>query len=34
MITIRLSGKPGSGINHVINSDGDAVIDKRKAMVN
>jgi hypothetical protein len=33
MITIRLSGQPGSGIGHVINGQGDAVIEKKKAIV-
>ncbi|HEY5913184.1 MAG TPA: coagulation factor 5/8 type domain-containing protein [Verrucomicrobiae bacterium] len=34
MVTIRLSGRPNSGINHVINGTGDAVIATRKAIVN
>jgi hypothetical protein len=34
MVTIRLSGQPNSGINHVINGTGDAVITTRKAIVN
>ncbi len=33
MVTIRLSGKPNSGIRHVINGTGDAVITNRKATV-
>jgi hypothetical protein len=33
MVTIRLSGQPGSGINHVINQTGDPVITTRKAQV-
>jgi hypothetical protein len=35
MITIRLSGQPGSGILHVINRAGDAVLtpEKKKAIV-
>jgi hypothetical protein len=33
MVTIRLSGQPGSGIGHVINNQGDAVITRRKATV-
>jgi hypothetical protein len=33
MTTIRLSGKPNSGINHVINDEGDPVITTRKAVV-
>ena len=35
MITIRLSGQAGSGINHVINRQGDAVLtpEKKKAIV-
>jgi hypothetical protein len=32
-VTIRLSGRPNSGINHVINGTGAAVITTRKAMV-
>ncbi len=34
MVTIRLSGRPNSGINHVISGTGDAVITTRKAIVN
>jgi hypothetical protein len=34
MVTIRLSGRPNSGIKHVINGAGDAVITTRKAIVN
>jgi len=33
MVTIRLSGRPNSGINHVINGTGGAVITTRKAIV-
>lgn len=33
MVTIRLSGQPNSGINHVINGRGSAVITTRKAIV-
>lgn len=33
MVTIRLSGRPNSGIKHVINGTGDPVITTRKAMV-
>ena len=33
MVTIRLSGKPNSGIKHVINGTGDSVITTRKAIV-
>jgi len=33
MTTIRLNGRPGSGINHVINADGAAVITTKKAQV-
>jgi len=33
MVTIRLGGKPDSGINHVINDRGEAVITTRKAIV-
>jgi hypothetical protein len=33
MVTIRLSGKPNSGINHVINGTGASVISTRKATV-
>ena len=33
MVTIRLSGKPNSGINHVINGRGSPVITTRKAIV-
>jgi hypothetical protein len=33
MVTIRLSGRPNSGINHVINGRGGAVITTRKAVV-
>ena len=33
MVTIRLSGRPNSGINHVINGQGAAVITTRKAIV-
>ncbi len=33
MVTIRLSGRPNSGINHVINGRGAAVITSRKAVV-
>lgn len=34
MITLRLGGKPGSGINHVINANGAAVISTNEARVN
>jgi hypothetical protein len=34
MVTIRLSGRPNSGINHVINGTGGAGITTRKATVN
>jgi hypothetical protein len=33
MVTIRLSGQRGSGMNHVINGTGEAVISTRKATV-
>ena len=33
MVTIRLSGRPNSGMNHVINGTGGAVITTRKAIV-
>ncbi len=33
MVTIRLSGRPNSGMNHVINGRGGAVITTRKAIV-
>lgn len=33
MVTIRLSGRPNSGINHVINGSGASVITTRKAIV-
>lgn len=33
MVTIRLSGRPNSGINHVINGLGSSVITTRKAVV-
>jgi hypothetical protein len=33
MVTIRLSGKKGSGINHIINGRGAAVITTRKAVL-
>jgi len=33
MVTIRLAGRPGSGIYHVINGAGAAVISTRKAIV-
>ena len=33
MVTIRLSGQPNSGINHVINGKGSPVITTRKALV-
>jgi hypothetical protein len=33
MVTIRLGGKPNSGINHVINGRGPAVITARKAVM-
>jgi hypothetical protein len=33
MVTIRLSGRPNSGINHVINGKGSPVITTRKAIV-
>jgi hypothetical protein len=35
LVTIRLNGKPGSGIRHVINGRGDAVVtpEKKKANV-
>ena len=33
MVTIRLGGRPNSGINHVINGTGAAVITRRKAVV-
>jgi hypothetical protein len=33
MVTIRLGGRPNSGINHVINGTGDPVISTRKATV-
>lgn len=31
LVTIRLTGKPGSGMRHVLNGTGDAVITTRKA---
>ncbi len=34
MVTIRLAGRRGSGINHVINGTGAAVITTRKATAN
>ena len=34
MVTLRLNGRPGSGINHVLNDQGDAVIDTKIARVN
>jgi hypothetical protein len=34
MVTLRFGGKPNSGINHVINNDGDSVITRRMAKVN
>jgi hypothetical protein len=33
MVTIRLTGRPNSGINHVINGTGESVITTRKAIV-
>jgi CubicO group peptidase (beta-lactamase class C family) len=33
MVTIRLGGRAGSGINHVINDAGDPVITRQKAIV-
>lgn len=33
MVTIRLSGRPNSGMNHVINGRGGAVVTTRKATV-
>jgi len=33
LVTIRLSGKPNSGMNHVINGRGPAVVTTRKAVV-
>ena len=35
MVTVRLSGQPGSGIMHVINREGDAVLtpEKKKSIV-
>jgi hypothetical protein len=33
MVTIRLSGRPNSGINHIINGKGSPVITTRKAVV-
>jgi hypothetical protein len=33
MITVRLNGKPGSGINHVLNGTGAAVITTKTAML-
>jgi hypothetical protein len=33
MITLRFGGKPGSGINHVINGNGTAVISAKEARV-
>jgi hypothetical protein len=33
MVTIRLNGKPASGIRHVINGTGDSVITTEKAIV-
>ena len=33
IVTIRLNGKPGSGIKHVINGTGEAVISTQKAKV-
>jgi hypothetical protein len=33
LVTIRLSGKPNSGIRHVINDQGDSVITKQKAQM-
>ncbi len=33
MVTIRLGGKTGSGINHVINSTGASVISTQKPTV-
>jgi hypothetical protein len=33
MVTIRLSGKPNSGIRHVINGTGNSVITTQKAIV-
>jgi hypothetical protein len=33
MVTIRLAGKSGSGIRHVINGTGDPVIATMKAIV-
>ncbi len=33
MVAIRLSGKPNSGIKHVINGTGDPVITKQKSIV-
>ena len=34
LVTIRLAGRPGSGINHVINGTGAAVISTRQATMN
>jgi hypothetical protein len=34
MVTIRLGGKPNSGMNHVLNATGDPVITNRKAVLN
>jgi hypothetical protein len=31
MVSIRLNGKPNSGIRHIINGRGDPVIDKQRA---
>jgi hypothetical protein len=34
MIILRLNGKPGSGINHVINGTGASVITTKESRVN
>jgi hypothetical protein len=34
VITCRLSGKPGSGIRHILNDTGDAVTDQERARLN
>jgi hypothetical protein len=34
LVTIRLAGRPGSGINHVINGTGPSVISTRQATMN
>lgn len=33
LVTIRLTGKPGSGMRHILNGRGDAVITTRKAVL-